>query len=242
MRIINFQKKTLILLYLLFPLTVRAEDFGGPSPIIGAVWNLSAQPCNGGGGNAMHRSPTEGDVKKSHVVELPSLKLKFKIPQLPYLEKTYIKTYLGDRSRGVVDNYILLADADLAAPVAAVVITQLPADFDTNKAFSAVNILERQLNTGNTLLFEKLTGPYGDAIEFQLTNRVGTHCFPTAKFQFVPVGFDGESVGISRFIFKQGYLVEFALIVRMAPEMDMAERRAYAKKIMDGFWTGLTLM
>jgi hypothetical protein len=239
---ISFLKNALFSTFAIFSLTANAETVDSPPPIIGAVWNLSAQPCNGGGGNAMHRDSSEVTIKQSGVIELPSLKLKFKVPKLPYLEKTYIKTYLGDKSRGVVDNYILLADGDLSPPVAAVVITELPADFDTDKAFAAVDVLERQLNNGKPLSFEKIYGPYGEAVEFQLPNRGGTHCFPTARFQFIPADLNLESIGISRFIFKQGYLVEFALIVRIAPEMTLAERKVYAKKIMDGYWAGLSFI
>lgn len=240
--VIFFKKKTLALTCAILPLIVNAETIDSTPPVIGGVWNLSAQPCNGGGGNAMHRDASEVEIKKSRMIELPSLKLKFKIPQLPYMGKTYVKTYLGDKSRGVVDNYILLADGDLNPPIAAIVITELPADFDTSKAFSAVNVLEGQLSRGKALSFEKLNGPYGEAIEFQLPNRVGTHCFPTAGFKFIPTGLNFESIGISRFIFKQGYLVEFALIVRMAPEMSLVERKTYAKKIMDDYWVGLSFM
>jgi hypothetical protein len=236
----HFFSKSLILSLALFSLAAKADGTDSKLPVIGGVWDLSVQPCNGGGGNLFNRDPREAEIKKSRVVELPSLKAKFKIPKLPFFEQTAVKIYLGDKSRGVIDNYILLADPDLDPPKAAVVITELPEDYDTAKAFAAVNDLERGLSKGADFAFEKLTGPYGDAIEFQLPNRVGTHCFPTSTFKLAPTGTNSESVGISRFVFTHGYLVEFALIVPVESKLGAAERKAYARKTMDNYWTGLS--
>lgn len=218
--------------------------FAGPSasplPTIAAVWDLSAQPCNGGGGNAMHRNPDQETIKQTGLVELRSLKSTFQVPSLPDLPSTYIKLYLGDRSRGVTDNYILLAEQDLAPPVGAVVITELPPDFNAEKAFAAVNTLERQLSTGSgvTLTFEKVTGPFGDAIELVVPNRIGTHCFPTSRFQFGQGDGTSKTVGISRFVFIKGRLVEFALILRVSLEMKPEDQKAYARRVMEGYWAG----
>ncbi len=220
---------------------VIAESNEFPLPTIGAVWNLSAQPCNGGGGNAMHRSPDQEKIKQSRIVEVSSLKIKFQVPLLPDLPATYIKLYLGDRSRGVTDNYILLSEQDLAPPIGAVVITELPSDFNTERAFAAVNTLERQLSsgTGVTLNFEKISGPYGEAIELLVPNRIGTHCFPTSRFQFAQGNEASKTIGISRFVFTNGRLIEFALIVRVSPELNKDEQKAYARKVMDTYWNGL---
>ena len=219
---------------------VCAEASDLPLPTIGAVWDLSTQPCNGGGGNSMHRNPDQETIKQTRIVELRSLKCKFHIPSLPDLPSTYIKLYLGDRSRGVTDNYILLAEQDLAPPVGAVVITELPPDFNTEKAFAAVNTLERQLSTGSgaALTFERVTGPYGEAIELFVPNRIGTHCFPTSRFQFAKSDGTPKTVGISRFVFIKGRLVEFALILRISSEMNPEEQKAYAKRVMERYWVG----
>jgi hypothetical protein len=134
-----------------------------------------------------------------------------------------------------------LAEQDLAPPVGAVVITELPPDFNTEKAFVAVNTLERQLSVGAgvVLTFEKITGPYGEAIEMLVPNRIGTHCFPTSRFQLAQSEGSSKTVGISRFVFTKGRLVEFALILRVSPEMKPEEQKAYARKIMERYWSGL---
>ena len=121
-------------------LLAQADDDGlAPAKDIRAVWDLSMQPCNGGGGNLMRRNPQQESIRQSRVVALPQLHLQFTIPQLPDISDTHVKIYVGDRSRGVIDNYILLATHDLAPPLAAVVITELPATFDSaDKAFAAV--------------------------------------------------------------------------------------------------------
>src|SRR5262249_13543090 len=133
-------------------------------------------------------------------------------------------------------------EQDLAPPIGAVVVTELPGDFDTEKALSAVNTLERQLmmGSGATPAFERIRGPYGDAIELTVPNRVGTHCFPTSKFQLAPADTSERTVGISRFVFTGGRLVEFALIVRVSPTATPDEQTAVARKIMDIYWVGLS--
>jgi hypothetical protein len=190
----------------------------------------------------MHRSPDQAAIQQSHVVELPSLKIKFRIPQLPNLADMTIRLYLGDRSRGVTDNYILLTEQDLSPPIAAVVVTELPGDFNTEKTLSAVNVLERQLMTGSgaSPAFERIRGPYGEAVELTVPNRVGTECFPTSKIQLVPAGASERTIGISRFVFTDGRLVEFALIVRVSPAMTREEQTALAREIMDLYWLGLS--
>ncbi len=232
-----------VALMVFIPLVVHAAPGDSLSPSIRSVWDLSAQPCNGGGGNAMHRSPYQAAIQESHIVELPSLRIKFRVPRLPDLPDMTIKLYLGDRSRGVTDNYILLAEHDLSPPMGAVVVTELPADFDTEKALSAVNVLEQQLMTGSGAApaFERIRGPYGEAIELMVPNRVGTHCFPTSKFQLAPADASERTIGISRFVFTGGRLVEFALIVRVSPTMAAEEQTALARKLMDLYWLGLSL-
>jgi hypothetical protein len=96
-------RRTIGALLATVPFLVFAEPSGSPLPTIGSVWDLSAQPCNGGGGNAMHRNPDQETIKQTRVVELRSLKSKFQVPSLPDLPSTYIKLYLGDRSSSLSD-------------------------------------------------------------------------------------------------------------------------------------------
>jgi hypothetical protein len=209
---------------------------------IGAVWDLTAQPCNGGPGNVMDRDPNQARIQASKVVELPGLGVRFRVPQLPDTQRIDIKLFMGDRSRGVTDNYVLLAESDLGPPIGALVVTELPAQFDTSaKVLAAVETLETQLSrkAGVTPDVKRIAGPYGEAIEILVNNRVGTYCFPTSEFRLAPVDSRVRTVGISRFVFTMGKLVEFALIVNVPHDVTPEDGQALARKIMDGYWLGL---
>ena len=213
-----------------------------PAENLGAVWNLTLQPCNGGGGNAMKRHPEETKIIESGEMSLDDLGLEFTVPQLFDVERTVLKLFLGDRTRGVVDNYILISDNDLEPPFAAIVVTELPEPMQNQaEAFKAVNILEGQLGTaaGIKPVLEKVSSLFGEALELIVKNRVGTHCFPTSNFQVVPDGSDPPTLGISRFVMIDKYLVEFSLIVVAPPGKSEAETMAFARQSMDGFLLSL---
>lgn len=207
---------------------------------IAAVWNLSAQPCNGDLGSVMDRSPEQAKIQKEKVLSFPSTGFNIRVFQHPDITNSYLKIFLSDRSRGVVDNYFLISSEDLSPPVAAIVLTELPSQFDnSDKVFSAVETLEGRLS-GDVPKFEKIKGPYGDALQMITLNRLSSQCFPTAKFL---IGSDPEdrTIGISRFVFTQGKLVEFSLILRLKREISDESARVYASHIMDGFWKSFFL-
>lgn len=209
--------------------------------IIRSVWDMKTQ-CNGLVANSMSRNADENTIKSTKEIELKDIGFSFKIPQLPQVDETIIKLHLKDKSRGVVDNYILISDQDLEPPFAAIVITELPPSMTTREqAFSAVNTLENQLakKSGYKVNFEKVNGPYGDSLEMLIKNRVGSYCFPTSDFKFVPKGFDVSTVGISRFSFIRGKLVEFSLIVTIPDNIDESQSISFARKIMNYFWIRL---
>ena len=85
------------------PLSVLAQ---GKDPKaaenIGAVWNLSSQPCNGGGGNSMDRHPNESEIKQSKLLEFKDLGLNFAVPQLFETDRTIIKLFMGDQSEALL--------------------------------------------------------------------------------------------------------------------------------------------
>ena len=85
-----------------------------------------------------------------------------------------------------------------------------------------------------------MSGPYGEAIEMQVPGRIGSHCFPTARFQLGDSPISRKaSLGISRFIFTEGELVEFALVLNAPLGVSEAEGKAVSERVMDGFWLGL---
>lgn len=209
---------------------------------VAAVWSLSAQPCNGEPGSAMERHPDEAEIKASGTITLAGLGVEFTVPEIPYVEKTHLKVFLGDQSRGVVDHYLLLSDQDLEPPFAAVVITELPAHMQSPKeAFKAVQILESQLSTeaGVSVTLETIESPFGAALEMMVRNRVGTYCFPTSDFQLLPPDAGVSTMGISRFAMIESRLVEFSLIVTVPERTADGDAKQLAREIMDSFWQEL---
>lgn len=233
-------------------LTLLALGFGlpafaNPAPTkpaenLAAVWTLTAQPCNGGGGNAMERHPDEAAVKASKTLTLADLGYEFTVPQLPNFEKTYVKLFLGDTSRGVVDHYLLLSDQDLEPPLAAIVITELPEPMqNAQEAFKAVHVLQTQLaaSEGITLQLEPIDGPHGKALEMLVENRGSTYCYPTSDFALMPEDVDATTMGISRFTMIDGRLVEFSLIILIPDDATGSEAKQIAREVMDSFWLSL---
>ena len=209
---------------------------------IAAVWSLSAQPCNGEPGTAMERHPKEAEIKASGTISLAPLGVEFTVPQIPFVEKTHLKVFMGDQSRGVIDHYLLLSDRDLEPPFAAVVITELPANLQSpEEAFKAVHILESQLSTqaGVPVNLEPIDSPFGEALEMLVRNRVGTYCFPTSDFQLLPPDAGVSTMGISRFAMIENRLVEFSLIVTVPERAADADAKRIAREIMDTFWQEL---
>ena len=233
-----------IVAFFTLPLFVDAMSPEKPEPAahLAAVWNLRAQPCNGGGGNAMDRHPQEAAFKSSKVIDLDSLGLRFTVPQLFDVQRTVVKLFMGDRTRGVTDNYILISDNDLEPPFAAVVVTELPEQMQNHEqAFQAVNVLQGQLaaGIGITPSLDMIDGPFGSALEMIVRNRVGTHCFPTSDFLLVPDDQQISTNCISRFFLLNGYLIEFALVAVVPQDTPDDEAVVFARQAMDSFWTAL---
>jgi hypothetical protein len=210
-----------------------------PANQIRAVWNLGSQPCNGGLANSYTRHPDEKQVRKSKRLEVPQLGYAFRVPQIPEVAETVVKLHLNDRSRGVVDHYFLISDEDLAAPFAAIVITELPDEvIRDRKAFEAVRILQTGLARGIGLQpeLDEITGPHGAALELLVADRVGTDCFPTSEFQLVPPSSAVHSLGISRFVVVDDRLIEFSAILKVESAESRAGAEQRARAFMDAFW------
>lgn len=214
-----------------------------PARDIRSVWDLSIQPCNGGGANAYTRDAAEASVKLTKQLDIPELGYRFSIPQLPDVQETVVKVHLNDRTRGVTDHYLLLANQDLEAPFAAIVITELPKGMDNREsAFQAARTLQEGLArpAGLSGALQEIDGPYGKSLEILVPNRVGTHCYPTSRFVTVPPGAGIETIGISRFAFDKKRLIEFSVVLKVEPGTSLEKRQAFARSVMDGFWRSLT--
>jgi hypothetical protein len=222
-----------------------AESTLKTAPPIHAVWLLKTQPCNGGGGNSMSRYSDEDAVKKQGAVTLNSLGITYKLPPVENVESLTIKLFLNDKSRGVIDSYILIAAHDLEAPFGAIVITELPALFTNSEAaFQAVETLQKAsagaaFTTIKQRVFEDPR--LGKCVEYIIPNRVGSHCFPTADYQFLPENSKLRTVGISRFFLSDLKLIEVAFIANIPLKLSSNEADQYARNEMDRYVEGLTV-
>ncbi|WP_457278918.1 hypothetical protein [Polaromonas sp. P5_D5] len=224
------------------PLAV-AQAPAGAANDIRSVWNLSLQPCNGGGGNLMVRNADEATIKSTRKIILKDAGFQIAVPQLPELERTHVKLFLNDKSRGVTDHYVLLSPGDLAPPIAAIVVTELPSNMRSNASgLRAAADLQVKSSRGAPFSFSRLTGPFGESIELLVPNRIGSHCFPTADFQVSPDASVLNTLGISRFSVIGDKLVEFALIMRIPSGTSKEKAIADARKLMDSYWTSLSTL
>lgn len=230
-----------LLLSVVLPCPVRAQQAGAskvqPAVDILSVWSLS-QSCGNGVKTMMRRSPEAETIRQTGRLSLPGLDLKFRVWQHPDSAATSVRVLSGDRARRVIDHYIFLSANDLADPVAAVVITELGAKFDTTeKVLAAAHKLESRLaeRFGASPTFERISGPYGTAIEMIVPDRISSACFPTSDFHLASET-DPKMIGISRFVFLRTKLIEFSLVLKVPNEAKSNGERAYAKKVMDDFW------
>lgn len=236
-------KLLLLIFAVALPFSTLAEI--DDAKVIRSVWEMKSQSCNGLQVNNMSRDKNEKRIKASKEIVIASLGFSFKVPQLPEVKETIIRLNFNDRSRGVVDNYILISDQDLEPPFAAIVITELPANMKTRaEAFSAVKTLQNQLagKSGFKVILSEIEGPFGRSLEMIAKNRVGSYCFPTSTIKFVPAGYDISTMGVSRFAFVSGKLIEFSIVVTLKELMSEEHSIAYARDVMDQFWRRLKVI
>jgi hypothetical protein len=225
------------------PLAVAADIAPGSGSPIVAVWRTtSPTACQDLSPASLTPAPDEAAVQRARLVELPKQKMQFHVPTLPGVPRLVVRTTFDDASRGVTDNYVVFASTDVAPPVAALVVTDLPKNVDSReKAFDLVMGAERRLAAGSGTfpIFDRVDGPYGEALEMRVPGRVTSACFPTVAFQAGRAGAE-TPFGISRFAWVSGHLVEFALAVRMSGAMTLEDQETHAKAAMDDFWGGLS--
>ncbi len=223
--------------------TAASGSVPGPQPIR-SVWTTT-QACNGLVVENMKRSPDEARIRGAGAVDLGQFGVRFVIPHVPQVDAFSLKIVLGDRSRGVVDNYVLISDQDLKAPFGALVVTELPPAIKTvDAAFGAVAQLERGLAQsawpavqGRDIADARL----GRGVEYLTPNRVGSACFPTSAYKFVPPGAGVRTLGVSRFFVRGQLLIEMAVVVSLPESIPPSAENDYARAEMDRYVAGLTL-
>jgi hypothetical protein len=222
----------------------RAHAGGGPgsgTPIT-AVWRATMS-CQGITVQNLQRDPAAEAIARERLVGLPQQHLQFLVPALPGLSKVVVRLAFDDRSRGVLDQYVLMAGSDLAPPMAAVVVTDLPRGLESPaQVFDSVATLERKLaqGTGAYPAFTRVDGPYGEALEMSVPGRATSPCFPTSGFVTAGRTDDMVPFEISRFALASGRLVEFAMVLSMPAAMTLEDQQTRAKSAMDDFWGGLS--
>lgn len=220
------------------------EGGGALSPAneIVSAWDVG-HAC-GAGATIFNRRPDQAKIIESKAVRLPEIGYEFSIPQLPGVKETVASVTLNDQARGVVDHYLLISRGDLTDPVAAIVVTKLPAYLRGRaNAFTTAREVETGLATaaGVAPVWTEISGPYGEALEMLVTNRLSSPCYPTSTFQIARSGSAQHTLGISRFALINDDLVEFSLILDVQG-MSATAAEAYARRIMDGFWLGIKLI
>ena len=211
-------------------------------PLIKSVWQVKQLSCNGFVALSSSRSPGADVIRRTGVVQLPQLQMQFTVPHLPELSEVSVRLTFDDRSRGVIDHYVLLARDDIESPVAALLVTELPSSIDTvQKALNAAIAGERHNVEGTTAqtVVERVATPWGEGLDVFVPNRIGSPCFPTARYKLSPTPEETPTIGMSRFVVMPGRLVQFAFWLAVPSAKSQEEQKAYARKAMDAFAAGL---
>lgn len=206
-------------------------------PEIHAVWD-AAVGCDGMTIVGKWRRPGEAEVIASRRLAFHGY--EFTMPPLPGpASPVELSVVDADRSRGVVDHYLLLARDSLGPPMGAVVVTELPEGIRGHAAPAILDHVAR-MQTANARgvpglapEYARLDGADGPVLEMVVPGRKGSPCFPTSHFQVAGPG-ETPSLGISRFVVDGAHLVEFSLIVAV-PDTPGANATAHAQAAMAEF-------
>jgi hypothetical protein len=207
-----------------------------------SVWLVKQLSCNGFVAHELIRSPDAAEIGRTGVVKIPNMRMEFFVPSIPELPVKTIKLAFDDLGRKVVDHYVLLSRSDLDDPLAAVMVTELPASFDTSqKALDAAVAGERGNLQGTSAqpTFERISTPWGDSLDIFVPNRIGSPCFPAARFKLTADSETKPTIGLSRFVTVPGRLIQFAIVLPVTPGTPLEVQKANARRVMDVYATGL---
>jgi len=194
-----------------------AEEAVRASSGIGSVWNAQAS-CDGFSSLAKSRHPDEATIRATGRVDLPGSGFTFNYAELDGMDETVLLLAFDDRSRGVVDHYVLFAPDDISPPMAAIVITKLPPDLQKDPRSTVISVAAQQLGNARHLMsapimFRHLLGNGPNpAIEMMVPGRKGSFCFPTSRF-LIDLEAPEPTFGLSWFLFDAPYLFELSLVV-----------------------------
>jgi len=213
------------------------------SPVdeISQVYRMDELNCGGNGGRSFSQHPEHQLIKAEKTYKFVDYGIEFKFPKLP-IQNYYIADILNQNDRRVTDNYLLIFD-DMLAPVkAAVVVTEFPKTMTDQPQLMD---LTRQIEIRhaskfklNHVLMRDIDSDFGTILEQIVFNRGPSYCFPTSEFVLSSTGTD--TIGISRFGYKDHIMVELSLIVEKPAKTLSSEFAEYARQQMDHFWSGLS--
>lgn len=207
-----------------------------------SIWLVKQLSCNGIVAHQMARSPDAAEIGRTGIVKIPNLQMEFIVPSIPELAVRSVKLAFDDRGRSVVDHYVLLSPNDLDDPVAAVMVTELPPAVDTpQKALGSAVAGERENLKGTSAqpTLERISTSWGEGLDIFVPNRIGSPCFPAARFKLTADSETKPTISLSRFVTVPGRLIQFALILPVTPGTPLEAQKANARRVMEIYAAGL---
>ena len=199
--------------------------------------------CSVAAGSAIASTPYPGHdaVLKTGKLAIDGTDYLVDFNAVPDMREYTVAVNLHATDRGVDDSYVLFTRDGLVPYTAAYLITKLPDDLkDEGNAMEATMALQEDNAGDHKLSFGSTDTPLGPGMEMIADGRVGSPCFPTAPFQFTQPA-EPASVGISRFVVRNGRVIEYALVLPLPAGIEQAEGVARARAAMDAFQKGLAL-
>lgn len=207
-----------------------------------SIWLVKQLSCNGVTAHQMTRSPDAAEIGRTGIVKIPNLQMEFIVPSIPELAVRTVKLAFDDRGRNVVDHYVLLARNDFDDPVAAVMVTELPPSVDTPQQALGAAMAGERGNLQGTLAqptLERISTSWGEGLDIFVPNRIGSPCFPAARFKLTADSETKPTISLSRFITMPGRLIQFALILPVTPGTALEAQKANARRVMEIYAAGL---
>lgn len=207
-----------------------------------SVWLVKQLSCNGFVAHESVRSPDAAEIGRTGIVKIPNLQMEFVVPSIPELPINSVKLAFDDSGRKVLDHYVLLSRNDLDDPMAALMVTELPPSFDTpQKALGAAVAGERDNLRGTSAqpTLERISTPWGEGLDIFVPNRIGSPCFPAARFKLTADSETKPTISLSRFVTVPGRLIQFAFVLPVTPGTPLETQKANARRVMEIYAAGL---
>lgn len=174
------------------------------------------------------------------MLPLDGLPYRVDFRRIPEFREWTVALNLHDLSRKVDDSYVLFSRLGYGSFDAAYVITRLPETMtDAATVLAAIQEMQKERAGGvRNPSFILAETPLGRGLEMIVGGRTGSTCFPTAAFQYATSAQE-SSIGISRFVVRDGHLIEYALALPwpQGESQEAAIKRAGAT--MERFMGGL---